>query len=371
MNKNRKILTAIFIASTIGTSVSYASSFNDVNVNLDGVSYEYRTRENTVMEFLEKENIKLKNGDQIDAGLNDKIEDDMDLNIQTEKTINFNGKDYKTSKIYVKDFLKEIGKNYTEKAFKNFKANDKIKEGMKLDYKETKSKIYSVEVPIKKEQDIEYDNTLNYGEKKFIEGREGIKKLSKKMIVNNVEVIDDSIIKEDIIKKPVNDKKIIGSREEVEKSIEFNTVEEIDYSLEQGIEKVTQEGSNGLKKVVYDRRKNSKKVIDEKIVKEPRDKIIVKGGKTVNTSSNNISTSNSGNYTSIYSNAKEEIAKRESGGSYSATNGRYIGRYQLDYTYLNGDYSPENQERVADNYVAGRYGSWDAALDFWNRNGWY
>ena len=69
--------------------------------------------------------------------------------------------------------------------------------------------------------------------------------------------------------------------------------------------------------------------------------------------------------------AKEWIAQRESGGSYTATNGRYIGRYQLTDSYLNGDYSAENQERVADAYVAGRYGSWTAAKNFWLNNGWY
>ena len=69
--------------------------------------------------------------------------------------------------------------------------------------------------------------------------------------------------------------------------------------------------------------------------------------------------------------AKEWIAQKESGGSYTATNGRYIGRYQLTDSYLNGDYSAENQERVADAYVAGRYGSWIAAKNFWLNNGWY
>ena len=69
--------------------------------------------------------------------------------------------------------------------------------------------------------------------------------------------------------------------------------------------------------------------------------------------------------------AKEWIAQKESGGSYTATNGHYIGRYQLTDSYLNGDYSAANQERVADAYVAGRYGSWSAAKNFWLNNGWY
>ncbi len=69
--------------------------------------------------------------------------------------------------------------------------------------------------------------------------------------------------------------------------------------------------------------------------------------------------------------AKEWIAMKESSGSYDARNGIYIGRYQLTNTYLNGDYSSENQERVADAYVASRYGSWSAAKAFWLANGWY
>lgn len=69
--------------------------------------------------------------------------------------------------------------------------------------------------------------------------------------------------------------------------------------------------------------------------------------------------------------AKEEIARRESGGSYTAENGQFYGRYQLTKSYLNGDFSPENQERVADAYVAGRYGSWSAALAFHNIHHWY
>ena len=76
-------------------------------------------------------------------------------------------------------------------------------------------------------------------------------------------------------------------------------------------------------------------------------------------------------YSGNSSSAKEWIAQRESSGSYSAMNGQYVGRYQLTDSYLNGDYSPENQERVADQYVADRYGSWENAQSFWMSNGWY
>lgn len=69
--------------------------------------------------------------------------------------------------------------------------------------------------------------------------------------------------------------------------------------------------------------------------------------------------------------AKAWIAARESGGSYTAQNGNYYGKYQLSRAYLGGDYSAANQERVANQYVVSRYGSWSAAKSFWLANGWY
>ena len=59
-------------------------------------------------------------------------------------------------------------------------------------------------------------------------------------------------------------------------------------------------------------------------------------------------TSYSSNLGTSDAQAKEIIAQRESSGSYTAQNGQYYGRYQLTMSYLNGDLSAENQERVAD-----------------------
>jgi len=76
-------------------------------------------------------------------------------------------------------------------------------------------------------------------------------------------------------------------------------------------------------------------------------------------------------YSGDASSAKAWIANKESGGSYSARNSQYIGKYQLSASYLNGDYSAANQERVADKYVAQRYGSWEKAKEFWLSHNYY
>ncbi|MCT3520166.1 aggregation promoting factor [Lactobacillus delbrueckii subsp. lactis] len=94
---------------------------------------------------------------------------------------------------------------------------------------------------------------------------------------------------------------------------------------------------------------------------------------SASTSTASASTSSS---TSTYSSSSEEAAKawiasKESGGSYTASNGNYYGKYQLSLSYLNGDTSAANQEKVANSYVQSRYGSWTAAKAFWQANGWY
>lgn len=96
---------------------------------------------------------------------------------------------------------------------------------------------------------------------------------------------------------------------------------------------------------------------------------------TMAATSTNTSTSSTSSYTSSLSSseeaAKEWIAQKESGGSYTKQNGNYYGKYQLSISYLNGDQSAANQEKVADQYVASRYGSWTAAQAFWESHRWY
>lgn len=96
-----------------------------------------------------------------------------------------------------------------------------------------------------------------------------------------------------------------------------------------------------------------------------------------NTSSYSASTTSSSTSASTSTSSSSEeaakawIASKESGGSYTASNGNYYGKYQLSLSYLNGDTSAANQEKVANSYVQSRYGSWTAAKAFWQANGWY
>lgn len=147
-----------------------------------------------------------------------------------------------------------------------------------------------------------------------------------------------------------------------------------DSTLNNDFLKISFEGKIGyIKKTATEKYKNKDKKDDELI--EVKKEKPVKLSRTVQERSNSLSSmanNNDGETVERDTNwAKEWIAQRESSGSYTARNGRYIGRYQLMDAYLDGDWSPENQERTADRYVKNRYGSWENAQKFWEENGWY
>lgn len=147
-----------------------------------------------------------------------------------------------------------------------------------------------------------------------------------------------------------------------------------DSTLNNDFLKISFEGKIGyIKKTATEKYKNKDKKDDELI--EVKKEKPVKLSRTVQERSNSLSSmanNNDGETVERDTNwAKEWIAQRESSGSYTARNGRYIGRYQLMDAYLDGDWSPENQERTADRYVRNRYGSWENAQKFWEENGWY
>lgn len=96
-------------------------------------------------------------------------------------------------------------------------------------------------------------------------------------------------------------------------------------------------------------------------------------GTASNTGNNSYASSSDTNSSgdSAHSSAANSIAQAESGGSYTAENGQYVGRYQLDKSYLHGDYSPANQDQVFVKYCNQRYGSVNNALSFRESHGWY
>lgn len=134
------------------------------------------------------------------------------------------------------------------------------------------------------------------------------------------------------------------------------------------VNEVTVEDSATEEATTYD---VAEEVVTETTYEAPAEETYVAEETTYEAPAEETTTVSTTSYSS--NSAKEIIAQRESGGSYTAYNaaGGYYGRYQLNPTLVAYGASPAEQEVAADKYVAEHYGSWDAALAFWNANGWY
>ena len=134
------------------------------------------------------------------------------------------------------------------------------------------------------------------------------------------------------------------------------------------VNEVTVEDSATEEATTYD---VAEEVVTETTYEAPAEETYVAEETTYEAPAEETTTVSTTSYSS--NSAKEIIAQRESGGSYTAYNaaGGYYGRYQLNPTLVAYGASPAEQEVAADKYVAERYGSWEAALAFWNANGFY
>lgn len=356
-----------------GIQIAYASQYKEINLVADEKTTTHKVKGNTVKEVLDNiEDFTLEKGDElISHDLEDETEKKDVIKVNTEKTFKVNGKDVKTNANTFREYLNEIGEDYDVKDHLNYNVDDKLVDGLDLIYAPYREEYITEKEEIPFEEETIYDFNMNVGEEEVIEGENGVKEYITKATMEKGEIsVGDK--QERIIKKPKNKIIKLGSRYEQKEEIAYQTNTEYDNSMYQDQQQMITEGSVGIKNVVYEKKGEDYTKISETIEKDPVTQIVKVGTKerprqTYQQPAQQQASSGSGNW------AKEWIAQRESGGSYTAYNprGGYYGRYQLNPSLIQYGASPAEQEAAADNYVAQRYGSWENAQAFWARNGWY
>lgn len=364
--KKNVILTALTMAMLMTSTMTVnAKTTKDVNLVIDGVVSNEKVKAETVGDIIEDNNVVEETEQDkvkvLNKNKDDKVENGDTIRLASEKKINLvvDGKteEVKTHAIDVKELTEEKNIKYIKSI--NVPEDEKLETGMSVNILTEKRKTTQDEQEIPYKTKIVYDFSMKVGEEKKEEGQTGlIKNKSMHRLVNGE--LQSELLSSETIREVKDEIITKGSKLVEEEEIDFKTKKVEDDSLPESEEVIEQEGKKGKKEIIYKKEDKEKEKIEEKVIDEPVDKIVKVGTKVEKRE-----------FTIDTNSAKEEIARRESGGSYSARNGRYIGRYQLDSAYLNGDHSPENQERVAERYVANRYGSWQNALSFWDSHGWY
>lgn len=326
----RALFTGLSVAA-LGIAVSTVSiaqqpKIVDLSINNENITVE--TSSKKVSEVLEDIGYEFVEGSRTNLPLDTKVEDNMEIVIDTEKTINLeNGGtplSVKTFAANVEELLAEQNITVSEDDLVTPSMNTELESGdsVKVDYFEFKTWTKEVEIDFTSEKEYSFD--LNVGDTKVaVEGQKGIKEeVYTKTLKNNQEVSEE-LTSEQVTKEPVNEKILIGSKKVVNEDIDFKTRNRNNRNMYVGETKVVQKGSKGNLQKVYEEKDGESNLVSEEVTKKPVDKIIENGTKKRPVVAKTSSKSNSSNNRSSSSSSS---SNRSSSSSRSSSSTR---RYSL------------------------------------------
>ncbi|WP_270997234.1 G5 and 3D domain-containing protein [Listeria seeligeri] len=247
---------------------------NDITIVNAGEKIESRTHAKTVSAALDEAGIKVSEHDEIAPGKNAEIKDGMEIKYlpAREVTINDNGtkKNVWSTKENVSDLLKDENITTTPHDVLNVALDDKLKDGLEVNINR------AIELSLQNgaKKDTVWTTKTSVGD---LLTEKNIK-LDKE---DRVSPAKDSNLKE---KMTVQVTYVDSKADKKKEQIKFNTVYKEDDSLNQGVEKVVQEGKTGEKiveyKVTFENGKEKKRdVVKENVTSEKSDKVVVRGTK--------------------------------------------------------------------------------------------
>ncbi|PZG36639.1 hypothetical protein C1910_14360 [Listeria ivanovii] len=247
---------------------------NDITIVNAGEKIESRTHAKTVSAALDEAGIKVSEHDEIAPGKNAEIKDGMEIKYLPARqiTINDNGtkKNVWSTKVDVADLLKDENITTRPHDVLNVALDDKLKDGLEINI----DRAIQLSLQNGEKKDTVWTTKTQVGD---LLAEKNIK-LDKE---DRVSPAKDSNLKE---KMTVQVTYVDSKADKKKEQIKFNTVYKEDDSLNQGVEKVVQEGKTGEKiveyKVTFENGKEKKRdIIKENVTVAKSDKVVVRGKK--------------------------------------------------------------------------------------------
>ncbi len=349
-------LVAATVIAVVGTTVGYASLSRQMTLSLDGQTESIHTMSGTVNEVLEGEGIEIGEHDIVAPGLDEEVADGARITVRfgrpLELTVDGQQQTHWVHSTNVADALAEIGRRYLGADLSASRGAAIERTGMKL----------TVVTP--------KNLTIKIGNADKVK-----KEVAGETVADVLAAIDARADKDDIV-KPKRDAvvkdgmtitvtKVRVARKSVDDEvIPFGTVKQSDSSMYEGDTETVRAGKTGLRDVTYrlvfhNGELFAKKVVTQKVLREPVDAIVKVGTKDRPVATNYATGST----------VWDRIAQCESGGNWAANTGNgYYGGLQFSLStwqaYGGAGYPHENsrseQIRIAEKVrdASGGYGAW-------------
>ena len=121
---------------------------------------------------------------------------------------------YRTTGGRVSDALEDLGLQIDEHDMVSADLTDQLTDGMFIDVISVDYEVTTQEIPIGYEGTTEYSAELPAGETRVTEGQEGVKLVTYRHKLVNGELAETTTVEETVLKEPVHQKTIVGTKEE-------------------------------------------------------------------------------------------------------------------------------------------------------------
>ena len=352
-------LVAAVVVALAGTTAGYAALSKSVTVSLDGQPREVTAMGGTVGDVLAAEGIEVGNHDIVAPSVDEEVADGSRISVRfgrpLELSVDGNESTHWVTSTDVAAALSEIGSRFLGADLSTSRSAGIGRDGLAL------------EVVTPKKLKLE------------IAGKKPVKKeLTALTVEDALQEMDVKVDKRDIVKPGLGkeledgDRVVFTDIRVVTKKVKgetlgFDTIEREDSSMAEGETEVVRAGDAGSRNVTYKRTfRNGKlvstKIVSQKVLEQPRDKIVVVGTKEPAPATNYAS----GN--TVW----DQLAQCESGGNWAINTGNgYYGGLQFSLSTwqayggsgLPSENSRETQIMIAERVRAadgGGYSSWPA-----------
>lgn len=277
-NAPRTTLLLIALAAVVFsvTAVGYALSFNEITIYGDGEVHTLQTRAETVEEALLEGEIQYIEEDLIQPHPDKEIHGDMTVYIRRAVSVTIYDEEEKheilTAKTRVQDALEEKGISFVDEDLIHPGLNHGLTDGIVISIR--RAQPFEVHVD---GEELSFFQPVKDVEEALEIAEVTLEEEDELNLALETTVMDDMIIEITRIERET----IVESRE-----IDFKTIRKNDNSRYKGSTRVSQEGSKGMEEftieITYeDGEEVSREVIEREVVKEPVNRVIQVGTKSL------------------------------------------------------------------------------------------
>lgn len=285
-NLKKSLIAGLSIAalSVAVSSISVAQQPKSVELSIDNENLKIETSAKSVAQVLEDIGYTFIEGSQINYNMDDKIENEMVIDINTEKNIRLSNGGHTVN---VTTFADTVGDLLEEENIKLDKddivspskdTNLKNVEVVTVDY--YKEERFTKKEAIKFKVEATPSMDIAYGDKKVTQkGANGEQIVTFAKTFKNGKLLDTSRVDEKITKKPVTQKELVGQKLVEDEIIENKTITRNNSSMYKGESSVTQAGQTGIIRSVFKYDGKEKTLISKDKIRSPKDRIVEVGTK--------------------------------------------------------------------------------------------